>query len=86
MNNVDFQNCRLFLEAQIEKNPENHELIKAYVRLIEKKTEFDISWFKGDEELRKDFEKNQTERIKAQSEVTKKSIEKGLPHSLERQY
>jgi hypothetical protein len=79
VNYIDFQACRLFLESQIEKSPDNIELIKAYVRLIEKKTEFDISWFKGDEELRKDFEKNQTERIKAQSEVTKKSIEKGLP-------
>jgi hypothetical protein len=44
--------------------------------LIEKKTEFDISWLKTDEELRKDFENNLTERIKAQNEITKTSIEK----------
>lgn len=77
MNNCDFDKSRNFLEYMIEKNPENKELIQAYVKLIEKKTEFDIAYFKGDAELRKDWEKNQTERIKADTEVTKKSIEKG---------
>ncbi len=76
MNYIDFNNCRIFLEKMIEQKPDNSELIQAYVKLIEKKAEFDISWLKTDEELRKDFEKNQTERIKAQTEVTKTSIEK----------
>ncbi|HFS68210.1 MAG TPA: hypothetical protein ENK91_10990 [Bacteroidetes bacterium] len=60
----------------IEQKPDNSDLIQAYIKLIEKKAEFDISWLKTDEELRKDFEKNQTERIKAQTEITKTSIEK----------
>ncbi len=77
MNSIDFDKCRVFLENMIEKNPENKELIQAYVKLIETKTEFDILYIKGDTELRKDWEKNQTERIKANTEVTKKSIEKG---------
>ena len=76
MNYIDFENCRIFLEKMIEQKPDNSELIKAYVTLIEKKSDFDISWLKTDEELRKDFEKNQTERIKTQAEVTKTSIEK----------
>jgi len=76
MNYIDFNNCRIFLEKMIEQKPDNTELIHAYVKLIEKKTEFDISWLKTDEELRKDFENNLTERIKAQNEITKTSIEK----------
>jgi molecular chaperone DnaK (HSP70) len=79
MNDFDFNKSRLFLETMIEKTPENKDLIQAYVKLIEKKTEFDIAFFNGDTELRKDWEKNQTERIKADSEVAKKSIEKGVP-------
>lgn len=76
MNYIDFNNCRIFLEKMIEQKPDNSDLIQAYIKLIEKKAEFDISWLKTDEELRKDFEKNQTERIKAQTEITKTSIEK----------
>jgi hypothetical protein len=76
MNYIDFNNCRIFLEKMIEQKPDNTELIHAYVKLIKKKTEFDISWLKTDEELRKDFENNLTERIKAQNEITKTSIEK----------
>ena len=76
MNYIDFNSCRIFLEKMIEQKPDSSELIQAYVKLIEKKAEFDISWLKTDEELRKDFEKNQTERIKAQTEITKTSIEK----------
>ncbi|ENO84290.1 hypothetical protein [Thauera linaloolentis] len=77
MNNFDFEKSRNFLEFMIEKNPDNKELIQAYVSLIEKKTDFDIEYIKGDADLRKDFEKNQTERFKADAEITKKSIEQG---------
>ena len=77
MNNIDFDKCRYFLENMIEKNPESKDLIQAYVKLIEAKSRFDIDYFKGDAELKKDWEKNQTERIKVDSEVRKKYIEKG---------
>ena len=70
----DFENCRAFLETQIDKNPENSDLVKAYVSLFENKTKFDIAYINGDKELRQDFEKNQTERIKSYDEITKKSI------------
>lgn len=77
MNDFNFNNCRNFLERMIEANPDNAELVKAYVKLIEKKAEVDIQFLKGDIDIRKEWEKNQTDRIKAQSEVQKKSIEKG---------
>ncbi|MBU2926449.1 hypothetical protein Q4530_07350 [Colwellia sp. 1_MG-2023] len=79
MNDFNFNNCRNFLERVIEANPENSELVKAYVTLIEKKTEADIQFLKGDEAVRKEWEKNLTERMKDQTEVQKKSIEKGSP-------
>ncbi|MFI3219110.1 MAG: hypothetical protein QX189_08315 [Methylococcales bacterium] len=75
MNNYDFDKCREFLEDMISKHPENVELIKAYCKLIEKKTDFDISSFQGNDELRKDWEKNQTERIKTEADIIKKEIE-----------
>jgi len=85
MNNYDFTESRLFLQKMIEDSKDNdkslEKLLDTYKILIEKKAEFDISWLKTDEELRKDFEKNQTERIKAQTEVTKTSIQQnGLMH------
>lgn len=76
MNNYDFNVCREFLQSAIVANPDNAEFVKAYVKLIEKKTEFDIAFYNGGKELQKDWEKNQTDRIKAQTEVQKKSIEK----------
>jgi len=76
MISFDFNNCRVFLEEMIKNNPENSELIKAYTKLIEEKTRFDIEWIKVDEEIRKDFEKNQTERFKEKVDVTKKSMDK----------
>lgn len=75
MNNYDFSQCRFFLEDMLAKYPDNKELVSAYIKLIEKKTEFDIELWKNDAELRKDYEKNQTERFKADTEITKKSIE-----------
>ena len=78
MNDWIFNECRNFLESMINKEPENKELIQAYIKLIEKKTESDIAYFKIHAEVKKDWEKNQTERIKANTEVTKKLIEKGI--------
>lgn len=79
MNQWDFNNCRLFLEEMIRANPENKDLIGAYQKLIEKKADFDISFLKADADVRSEWEKNQTERMKAEADVRKKSIEKGAP-------
>ncbi len=77
MNSWDFNNCRIFLEDMIRNNIDNKELISAYSKLIEKKSDFDVSFFKADADMRNEWEKNQTERIKAEADVRKKSIEKG---------
>lgn len=77
MNQWDFNNCRLFLEEMIRANPENKDLISAYQKLIEKKADFEIAFLKADTGLRSEWEKNQTERMKAEADVRKKSIEKG---------
>ncbi|PKM42408.1 MAG: hypothetical protein CVV05_18490 [Gammaproteobacteria bacterium HGW-Gammaproteobacteria-1] len=81
MNQWDFNNCRLFLEEMIRANPENRDLIGAYQKLIEKKADFEISFLKADADLRSEWEKNQTERMKAEADVRKKSIEKGAPQN-----
>ena len=78
MHNHDFIKCLEFLETMIEKHPENAEFIKAYTKLIEKRIDLEITYLKGDEELRKDWEKNQTERIKSDDAIRKTSIEKGV--------
>jgi hypothetical protein len=77
MNQWDFNNCRLFLEQMIRNHPENKEMILAYQKLIEKKVDFEISFLKTDADFRGEWEKNQTERMKADAEVRMKSIEKG---------
>ncbi len=41
MNDECFNKCRVFLEGQIDKNPENKELVCAYVKLIEVKSTHD---------------------------------------------
>ncbi len=78
MNYIDFENCRIFLEKMIEQKPDNSELIKAYITLIEKKSDFDISWLKTDEELRKDFEKTKQRelrhKLKLQKLLSKKML------------
>ena len=85
MNNWDFNNCRGFLEHMINERPDNNELIKAYVKLIEKKTEFDIAVSSHNAEVQKNWENSQKEMTKnwqsTQAEVTKESIKKGaLPY------
>ena len=82
MNPYDFNGCRNFLEHMIQENPENNEFIKAYMKLIEKKTEYDISISSHNAEVQKNWENSQKEMTKnlqsTQAEVTKKSIEKGV--------
>lgn len=41
MKTEDFNKCREFLEKSISESQDNNELIKAYVRLIELKSEYD---------------------------------------------
>ncbi|WP_413793965.1 MULTISPECIES: hypothetical protein [unclassified Pseudomonas] len=78
MRNRDVIKCLDFLESMIEKHPENAEMIKAYTRIIEKSIDLEVTYLKGDEELRKDWERNQTERIKSEDALRKASIEKGV--------
>ncbi|MDT0499524.1 MULTISPECIES: hypothetical protein [unclassified Halomonas] len=41
MKSEDFDKCRQFLEKAIENSPDNGELLKVYLRLIELKSEYD---------------------------------------------
>jgi hypothetical protein len=41
MKSEDFEKCRVFLEKSISDSPENGELLKVYLRLIELKSEYD---------------------------------------------
>jgi hypothetical protein len=81
MNGFDFNNCKAFLEFMIQQHPENAELVKAYMKLIEKKTEFDIAVSSHNAEVQKNWENSQKEITKnwqsTQAEVTKESIKKG---------
>lgn len=83
MNGWDFNNCRAFLERMIHENPDNAELVKAYVKLVEKKTEYDVAVSSHNSEVQKNWENSQKEITKnwqsTQAEVTKESIKKGLP-------
>jgi hypothetical protein len=80
MNSLDFNNCRAFLEHMIQQQPQINELIQAYVKLIEKKTEFDIASSGHYAEVQKNWENSQKEMTinwhKTQAEITKASIEK----------
>jgi len=86
MNNWGFNQSRLFLENMIANNMENHEIIKelleTYRNLLDNKAKVDMQLMKSDETTRTEWEKNQTERMKAQADVTKTSLEHGsqLPY------
>lgn len=88
MNSWDFNNCRTFLEYMIREKPDNAELVKAYIKLIEKKTEFDVASSSHNAEVQKNWENSQKEQSKNwqdnQAAVTKESIKQGT--SLPRQY
>jgi hypothetical protein len=75
MNDWNFNQCRSFLENMIANNIENPEITKellvTYRTLLEKKSEVDIQFMQSDESVRKEWEKNQTERIKAQVDMSK---------------
>lgn len=76
MDNPFFEKSAVFLEGLIKEYPDNVELIKAYVKLIEKKAEVEIQFLKGDESIIKEREKHFTDRYKVDAEIDKKSIEK----------
>ena len=82
MNGWDFNSCRAFLEYMINERPDNQELVKAYIKLIEKKTEFDIAVSSHNAEVQKNWENSQKEMTKnwqsTQADVTKESIKKGI--------
>ncbi|MEC8328717.1 MAG: hypothetical protein VX100_21910 [Pseudomonadota bacterium] len=88
MNSWDFNNCRTFLEFMIQEKPENQELVKAYVKLIEKKTEFDIAASSHNADVQKNWENSQKEQSKNwqdnQAAVTKETIKQG--NGLPRQF
>jgi len=81
MNNYAFEQCRFFLEQKINEQPENNELIKAYITLMEQKTTFDIAYFSQDAEIQKNWNDNQTEMNKAwnnsQTEIAKVNLTNG---------
>ncbi len=88
LNSWDFNNCRTFLECMIREKPDNAELVKAYIKLIEKKTKFDIACSSHNADVQKNWENSQKEQSKnwqdKQAEVTKESIKHGT--GLPRQY
>ncbi len=87
MNSLDFNNCRVFLEFMIQQQPQSTDLIRAYEKLIEKKTEFDIAAIGYNADVQKNWENSQKEIItnwhNKQAAVTKSSIEnnfQGMPN------
>lgn len=80
MNGWDFNHSRAFLETMIAEHPENGEMIKAYIRLIEKKTEYDVAVSAHNAENQRNWENSQKEITKnwhsSQAEIAKESIKK----------
>ncbi|PKG38969.1 hypothetical protein [Psychromonas sp. Urea-02u-13] len=74
MHDENFIDCREFLERMIESHPDNNEFIKAYIKLFEKKTEYDIAIDTNNLELDKVSEESKTERLKSENEVEKSHI------------
>ncbi len=81
MNDYAFYQCKQFLEKRICELPDNAELVKAYVSLIEEKTKFDIALCSQNAEVQKNWNDNQMEMNKhwqaGQTEIVKKQIESG---------
>jgi len=82
MNSWDFNNCRAFLEFMIQQQPQSTDLIRAYEKLIEKKTEFDIAASGHNADVQKNWENSQKDMTtnwqNTQAQVTKASIENGF--------
>lgn len=61
-----YDSCRIFLESMIEKNPENKELVNAYIKLIETYSKredninkLNIEQYKSNTEYNKELMTNQ---------------------------
>jgi hypothetical protein len=59
MNESAFYSCKQFLEQRMQELPDNAELVKAYIALIEQKTKFDIAYFSQTSEVQKNWSDNQ---------------------------
>ncbi|MBO0612069.1 hypothetical protein [Thiothrix fructosivorans] len=79
MNDNAFYQCKFFIEQCISQNPENQEMVKAYVSLIEQKTKFDIAFFSQSAEVQKNWNDNQakvnTNWQTTQTDIAKKQLE-----------
>lgn len=79
MNDYAFYQCKQFLEQRISDLPENAELVKAYVSLVEQKTKFDIALCSQNADVQKNWNDNQMEMNKHwqanQADIAKKQIE-----------
>ncbi|MCQ9616417.1 hypothetical protein L1889_06610 [Paenalcaligenes niemegkensis] len=60
MNDNAFYQCKHFLEQRMQELPDNTELVKAYIALIEQKTKFDIAYFSQTSEVQRNWNDNQT--------------------------
>lgn len=78
MNDAAFFNCKNFLEQRIQEYPENSELVKAYVSLIEQKTKFDIAFFSQNSEIQKNWNDNQAKINAAWHEGNTKIVSKQI--------
>ena len=79
MNDCAFYYCKQFLEYHISELPENAELVKAYICLIEQKTKFDIALCSQNAEVQKRWNDNQIDLNKhwqtTKKEIAEKQIE-----------
>jgi hypothetical protein len=82
MNTWDFNNCKSFLEYTIQEKEDNTDLIKAYEKLIEEKTKYDIAISSQNVEVQKNWENSQKEITTNfqtnQADVIKESIKQGF--------
>lgn len=75
MNDSAFHHFAVFLEQKIQDFPENVEFVKAYVALIEQKTQFDIAVSLHAAGLQKAIDNNKAKvSMAANSNTTKVAI------------
>ena len=81
MNDNAFYQCKYFLEQRMQEFPDNAELVKAYIALIEQKTKFDIVYFSQTSDVQKNWNDNQAKMNASwhenQAKVATKQIEAG---------
>ena len=72
---MNFFNSQIFLEDMIVNNKDNIEWVKelliVYKDLISKQADIQVQLLKSDAEKRKEFDKNLTERYKADTDYDK---------------